>query len=157
MGSGPLQPGRQRKQVLVTDASWGIFSPDGSQMAYPSADGIHVMDLAANTEKILPGFGAFNMHWSPDGKQIAYVGMGDGIVDSVFIINVDGTPARQISDFSYESVIGWSPDGKLYFVAPYTGGAPGRYIPMTWPAAQPGTSSPSRMAHQNSLTPMPIP
>jgi Tol biopolymer transport system component len=81
------------------------------------------MDLAANTEKILPGFGAFNMHWSPDGKQIAYVGMGDGIVDSVFIINVDGTPARQISDFSYESVIGWSPDGKLYFVAPYTGGA----------------------------------
>jgi hypothetical protein len=111
------------KQVLVTDASWGIFSPDGSQMAYPSADGIHVMDLAANTEKILPGFGAFNMHWSPDGKQIAYVGMGDGIVDSVFIINVDGTPARQISDFSYESVIGWSPDGKLYFVAPYTGGA----------------------------------
>jgi hypothetical protein len=111
------------KQVLVTDASGGIFSPDGSQMAYPAADGIHVMDLAANTEKILPGYGAFNMHWSPDGKQIAYIGMGDGIVDSVFIINMDGTTARQISELSYESVIGWSPDGKLYFVAPYTGGA----------------------------------
>ena len=112
------------KQVLVTDASGGIFSPDGSQMAYPAADGIHVMDLSTKAEKVLPGGGAFNMHWSPDGKQIAYIGMGDGIVDSVFIINMDGTPARQISDLSYESVIGWSPDGKLlYFVAPYTGGA----------------------------------
>lgn len=111
------------KQVLVTDASWGIFSPDGRQMAYPSADGIHVKDLAANTESILPGLGAFNLHWSPDGKQIAYVGMGGGIVDSVFIINMDGTPARQISDLSYESVIGWSPDGKLYFAVPFTNAA----------------------------------
>ena len=110
------------KQVLATDTSGGIFSPDGSQMAYPAADGIHVMDLSTKAEKVLPGTG-FNMHWSPDGRQIAYVGMGDGIVDSVFIINLDGTPARQISDLSYESVIGWSPDGKLYFVAPYTGGA----------------------------------
>jgi len=111
------------KQVLATDTSGGIFSPDGSQMAYPAADGIHVMDLSTRAEKVLPGGGAFNMHWSPDGRQIAYVGMGDGIVDSVFIINMDGTPARQISDLSYESVIGWSPEGKLYFVAPYTGGA----------------------------------
>ncbi|MEA5078719.1 MAG: hypothetical protein VB013_09140 [Anaerolineaceae bacterium] len=110
------------KQVLAADASGGIFSPDGSQMAYPAADGIHVMDLSTKAEKVLPGTG-FNMHWSPDGRQIAYVGMSDGIVDSVFIINLDGTPARQISDLSYESAIGWSPDGKLYFVAPYTGGA----------------------------------
>jgi len=111
------------RQVLVTDASEGIFSPNGSQMAYPAADGIHVMDLSTKAEKVLPGMGAFNMHWSPDGRQIAYVGMGDGIVNNVFIINMDGAPARQISDFSYESVTGWSPDGKLYFVAPYTGGA----------------------------------
>lgn len=110
------------KQVLAADASGGIFSPDGSQMAYPAADGIHVMDLSTKAEKLLPGTG-FNMHWSLDGRQIAYVGMSDGIVDSVFIINLDGTPARQISDLSYESVIGWSPDGKLYFVAPYTGDA----------------------------------
>ena len=110
------------KQMLATDASGGTFSPDGSQMAYPAADGIHVMDLSTKAEKVLPGTG-FNMHWSPDGRQIAYVGMSDGSVNSVFIINLDGTPARQISDLSYESVIGWSPDSKLYFVAPFTGGA----------------------------------
>lgn len=111
------------KQELITNASGGVFSPDGSQMAYPTADGIHVMDLSTKAEKVLPVVGAFNIHWSPDGKQIAYVGMSDGVVDSVFIINVDSVSVQQISDFSYESVIGWSPEGTLYFVAPYTGGA----------------------------------
>jgi len=113
-----------QKQVVVPNGNWGALSPDGSQVAYSASDnGIHIVDLASQTEKVLPGAGGFNLHWSPDGKQIAYVGMGDGVINSVFVITTDGTPARQISDLSYESVIGWSPDGKLYFVAPYTGGA----------------------------------
>jgi hypothetical protein len=113
-----------QKQVVVPNGNWGALSPDGSQAAYSASDnGIHIVDLASLTEKILPGAGGFNLHWSPDGKQIAYVGMGDGVINSVWVITTDGTPARQISDLSYESVIGWSPDGKLYFVAPYTGGA----------------------------------
>ena len=112
------------KQVAVQNGNWGALSPDGSQVAYSATDnGIHIVDLATQSEKILPGDGGFNLHWSPDGKQIAYVGMGDGGVDSVFVINVDGTPARHISNLSYESVIGWSPQGMLYFAAPYTGGA----------------------------------
>lgn len=113
-----------QKQVVVPNGNWGALSPDGSQVAYSASDnGIHIVDLASLTEKVLPGAGGFNLHWSPDGKQIAYVGMGDGVINSVFVITTDGTPARQISDLSYESIIGWSPDGKLYFVAPYTGGA----------------------------------
>ncbi len=112
------------RQMVVPNGNWGALSPDGSQVAYSATDnGIHIVDLASQTEKVLPGAGGFNLHWSPDGKQIAYVGMGDGAINSVFVITTDGTPARQISDLSYESIIGWSPDGKLYFVAPYTGGA----------------------------------
>lgn len=115
--------GRQ-KQVVVPNGNWGALSSDGSQVAYSASDnGIHIVDLASLTEKVLPGAGGFNLHWSPDGTQIAYVGMGDGVINSVFVITTDGTPARLISDLSYESIIGWSPDGKLYFVAPYTGGA----------------------------------
>jgi hypothetical protein len=113
------------KQVLASDASWGSLSPDGSQMAYPVSDGIHVIDLATKVEKVLAGVTGFDLHWSPDGKQIAYIGEGSSIIDSLFIVDVDGTgtQARQISDWSYESVIGWSPDGTLYFVVPFTGGA----------------------------------
>ena len=50
--------------------------------------------------------------------------LSGNIIDSVFIVNADGKHNRQASDLSYESIIGWSPDGaKLYFVVPYTGGA----------------------------------
>jgi hypothetical protein len=111
------------KQVLASDASWGSLSPDGSQMAYPASDGIHIIDLATKAYKVLASADGFNLHWSPNGKQIAYIGMGTDAVDSLFVVNIDGTQSRQISTWSYESVMGWSPDGKLYFVAPFTGGA----------------------------------
>jgi hypothetical protein len=111
------------KQVVVPSGNWGALSPDGSQVAYPAEDGIHIIDLTINTEKVLAGAEGFDLHWSPDGTQIAYIGMGEGGIDSLFVVNVDSSQARQISDWSYESVVGWSPDGKLYFVAPFTGGA----------------------------------
>lgn len=114
-----------QKQVAVPNGNWGTLSPDGSKVAYSASDnGIHIVDLASQTEKVLPGTGGFNLHWSPDGKQIAYIGMADSVINSVFVVNVDGTQARQISNWSYEAVIGWSPDAaQLYFVAPFTGGA----------------------------------
>ena len=114
-----------QKQVAAANGNWGALSPDGSLVAYSGSDnGIHIVDLSSQTEKVLPGAGGFNLHWSPDGNQIAYVGMGDGAIDSVFVINTDGTQVRQISNLSYEQVIGWSPDSaKLYYTTPYTGGA----------------------------------
>jgi hypothetical protein len=114
-----------QKQVVVPNGNWGALSPDGSRVAYSASDnGIHIIDLASQTEKVLPGAGGFNLHWSPDGNQIAYVGMGDGVINSVFVVNTDGTQLRQVSNLSYEAVIGWSQDStQLYFVAPFTGGA----------------------------------
>ena len=111
------------KEIIAIGASRGSLLQDGSQLAYPAEDGIHIIDLPSKTEKVLKGINGFDLHWSPDGKQIAYIGMGDGIINSVFVINIDGSQPRKISDWSYETVIGWSLDGLLYFAAPYTGGA----------------------------------
>lgn len=115
-----------QKQVVTSAGNWGALSPDGNQAAFSSIDnGIHVVDLASQEERRLSGVDGFDLHWSPDGKQIAYIGIGGSIIDSVFIVNADGsTPARQISNWSYETVIGWSPDNRqLYFAAPFTSGA----------------------------------
>lgn len=50
--------------------------------------------------------------------------MGSGTINSAFVVNTDGSSVRQISDMSYESIVGWSPDGNLlYYAVPYTGGA----------------------------------
>ena len=114
-----------QKHVVVPKGNWGALSPDGSLVAYSASDnGIHIIDLESQTEKVLPNSNGFNFHWSPDGKKIAYIGMGDSTINSVFVVNADGTQVHQISKWSYEAVIGWSSDSsQLFFVTPYTGGA----------------------------------
>ncbi|MDD2696403.1 MAG: hypothetical protein PHD58_10800, partial [Anaerolineales bacterium] len=113
-----------QKQVVVSAGNWGALSPNGSRVAYSALDnGIHILDLASQADEVLPGAAGFDLHWSPDGKRIAYIGSSGGVVNSVFVVNTDGTQVRRVSDWSYEAVIGWSPDGtRLYFVAPFTGG-----------------------------------
>jgi Tol biopolymer transport system component len=114
-----------QKQVVVSAGNWGTLSPDGSKVAYSALDnGIHIVDLASQTEKVIPDAGGFDLHWSPDSQQIAYIKLSDNIIDSVFVVDVESGQARQISDWSYELAAGWSPDSaQIYYVAPYTGGA----------------------------------
>ncbi len=114
-----------QKQVVTSSGNWGALSPDGSQVAYSGLDNsLHIFNLNSQTDQVLPNAPGFDLRWSPDGKQIAFVYLGGGIIDSVFAINADGSGLRQVSELSYETVIGWSPDGaQVYLAAPYTGGA----------------------------------
>ncbi|MDK2980498.1 MAG: hypothetical protein PWQ55_845 [Chloroflexota bacterium] len=112
-------------QVLVPNASGAVFSSDGSRLAYASEDGIHILDLGSGEERVLPlDTGGFDLHWSPDGSRIAYIALSNTIIDSAFMLNVNSGTAQQVSEWSYETIVGWSPDGRqLYYAAPYTGGA----------------------------------
>jgi Tol biopolymer transport system component len=113
------------KEVVVPNGNWGALSPDGSKVAYSATDnGIHLVDVDLKTDQVLQNASGFDINWSPDGTQIAYVGTGNGAINSAFVVKADGAQVHQISDWSYEAIIGWSPDGaQLYFVAPFTGGA----------------------------------
>jgi hypothetical protein len=108
--------------LQVPDRTWGTLSPDGTELAYPSPDGIHVMDLATRGERVFEGgHGGYNLSWSPNGKQIAFV---SDTADGVYVIGLDGGPRRQVSDQAYASVAGWSPDStRIYVAIPFTGGS----------------------------------
>lgn len=109
------------RQVLVPGGTWGTLSPDGDTMAYPSSDGIHVIDLTTRAEKVFEqGRNGYDLLWSPDGKQIAFVGER---ADGVYLIGLDGSSRRRVTDQAYPSVAGWSPDNtKIYVAIPFTGG-----------------------------------
>jgi hypothetical protein len=115
-------PASGAKRVLVADAARGALSPDGTQLAYTGVEGLHITDLATAAEKVIQLASAgYDLHWSPDGMQIAFVGSS---AEGIHIARTDGSGERRVSDASYASVIGFSADGaRLYLVVMYTGGS----------------------------------
>jgi len=111
------------QKQFVSNGNWGSLSPDGSQVAYSARDNtIHIYDLDTQMDSPLPGLGGFDLHWSPDGTRLAYVGMGNDAINSPYVIDIASQRIVPISEQSYVSILGWSPDGLLYFAVPYTGG-----------------------------------
>ncbi len=109
------------KRMNLPDAGRGALSPDGTQFAYPAAEGFRIVDLDTGAERLIqlasPGY---DLHWSPDGTDIAFVGSS---AEAVYIVRTDGSGVRRVSDAAYASVIGFSPDGaRLYLALMYTGG-----------------------------------
>ena len=58
------------------------------------------------------------MTFTPDGKSVAYIIRNRG-VDNIFVQPLDGSPGRQITNFTSENIaqFQWSPDGKALAVA----------------------------------------
>ena len=58
------------------------------------------------------------MTFTPDGKSVAYIIRNQG-VDNIFVQPLDGSPGRQITNFTSENIaqFRWSPDGKALAVA----------------------------------------
>lgn len=100
-----------------------VFSPDGSRVVYMAGDswtttrlmvaakdGSHVRQI--NDGKSV----AWNSHWSPDGRRIAFTGRNaeHGLV--IFVINSDGSDLHEVTHLAAEEGNAqwpaWSPDGR---------------------------------------------
>lgn len=122
------------KQVLGP-GTWPEFSPDGTRAVYSGPAGLQILDLASGQAHPLPGTTPddYDVHWSPDGKQMAFVR-----INTLFVVNSDGSGLRPVpGKVDYAQLIGWSADGlKLYYAVPGVGGQAVKSIDLATGAVQ---------------------
>jgi DNA-binding winged helix-turn-helix (wHTH) protein/Tol biopolymer transport system component len=79
------------------------------------------------TERVqltFPSMRAFLPRWSPDGKQIAFIGTVDGDHWTTYVIPAQGGVARQMIPGNDETADAtWTPDNKSIIFGPWKGGA----------------------------------
>jgi PKD repeat protein len=106
----------------------GIWSPDGSQIAFVSdRDGnaeIYLMNADGSSLLNLTNSGSNDTApaWSPDGSQIAFVSDRDGNAE-IYLMNADGSSLLNLTNSgSNDTAPAWSPDGsQIAFVSDRSG------------------------------------
>jgi eukaryotic-like serine/threonine-protein kinase len=112
------------------------FSGDGKWIAYKAyqddtlwrsrVDGSEKLQLSS------PPMLASMPRWSPDGKQVAFVGVRPGNVSKLFLVSSEGGSPEELipADKDNEDDPQWSPDGSSLLFAQYGqfgGGDPNKY------------------------------
>ena len=112
----------------------GRFTPDGKTIVFfrrdgdiyrVNPDGKHLRRLTEGNRYVHFSLGKEDQHGSsdppdvsPDGRQIAYCGVVDGLAQA-HVMNIDGTHRRQLTHLAHRcGRVKWSPDGtKIAFVS----------------------------------------
>ncbi len=116
--------GKEQRQIASVPGRAPMLSPDGSRLlsmagAWTSTR-LMVSGLdGSKAQQITDGSSiAWNNHWSPDGKRIAFTGRNEPKGElAIFVMNADGSGRRQVSHFPTGEGNAqwpvWSPDGRL--------------------------------------------
>lgn len=92
-------------------------SPDGKQLVVSSQDGhIYVLPATGGTPRRVTTHTPSWWHgWSPDGKELAYVGLRDDRFD-LYVIPVEGGEERALTaDDAHDDGPDYSPDGRWIY------------------------------------------
>ena len=105
-------------QCLQGPLAW---SPDGDQISYfaryhPQALSLLRPATGEATQVPLPsdvGESAYSLLWSPDGRQVAFLG-GPGRASNLYIVEVATGEVREAAEtIARESAVAWLPDGAI--------------------------------------------
>jgi len=132
--------GSDAHQVGPSDATGPVWSPNAAQILYTAAapqsealvsNDLYVMN-ADGTDRLSlmrsswgdgrSGWGYYDFHWSPDGKQIVFTQSCSA--DAIAIANADGSDAHSVPNTSGAAEASFSPDGR-YIVFNGSGGSGG--------------------------------
>jgi imidazolonepropionase-like amidohydrolase/Tol biopolymer transport system component len=91
-------------------------SPDGKQIVFDLLGDLYLLPIGGGEAKALTHGMAWDMQarFSPDGKQLAYMSDAAG-GDNIWVMNVDGSGAREISKEKYRLLNNpvWHPNGQF--------------------------------------------
>ncbi|MCH8569323.1 MAG: amidohydrolase family protein [Balneolales bacterium] len=91
-------------------------SPDGSKIVFDMLGNIYVIPFEGGTAEPLRTGQAYELQprFSPDGTQISFTSDAGG-GDNIWIMNADGSNARQVTteDFRLLNNASWSPEGQF--------------------------------------------
>ncbi len=119
-----VEPGTSESAPLL-ETLWPmrdlVWSPDGARMAFSKirTDLVDSANLwvadAKDRERVMltqeSGM-QYQPAWSPDGRQLAYIGGHGYGTYEVYLINANGTDRRQLTtNHTHEFLPAWSPDG----------------------------------------------
>jgi Tol biopolymer transport system component len=121
--------GKNARQIAAVPGRTPTLSPDGKRLVYTAGTWTETELMVASGEGSdakrirLASPIAWNNHWSPDSKQLAFTGRGDppkGL--AIIVVNADGSEERRVTRLAPEDgraqCPAWSPDGrKLAFFA----------------------------------------
>ena len=115
--------GKNQRELAKVPGRAPTLSPDGKRLVYMAgtwtATKLMVSALdGSNAKQINDGSSiAWNNHWSPDGKRIAFTGRNDPKGElAVFVMNADGSSRHQVTHVPAEEGGAqwpvWSPNGR---------------------------------------------
>ncbi len=124
-GKAEVVPGSIVPDSFVASAGFGL-SGDGKGLAYlvevvdpatqKGKEKVALLDIGSAAPRLLdaePRVTRGGVQFTPDGKSVAYPIHENG-VDNIWIHPLDGSPGRQITNFTSEQITSfhWSADGK---------------------------------------------
>jgi TolB protein len=115
--------GKNQREIGSVPGRAPTLSPDGKKLVFMAGTWTATKLMVSapdgsNAKQINDGSSiAWNNHWSPDGKRIAFTGRPDSTDGlAVFVMNSDGSKRRQVTHFAPAEGRAqwpvWSPDGR---------------------------------------------
>jgi Tol biopolymer transport system component len=104
------------KKSSTYDEHSPTWSPNGQQIAFISADQVHVVNAdGSNWTKLTDNEGYRAPSWSPDGQRIAFIS-GNTDESELYIMDANGSNLTQLTNLSktgeFPMFLTWSPDGQ---------------------------------------------
>jgi Tol biopolymer transport system component len=129
------------------------YSPDGSQVAYGTPQGLMVARADGSDPRVVSDDGAHTLAWSPNGELIAVASNGNGLGDiagggknytgkwlteqspnRLRVVDVETGVATLLAEGAWFRVIGFSPEGDRIIYGEHREVAlqPGTYVDSIW-------------------------